>query len=306
MNAGRIVIFTDDPGWHGRELCRAFDLLGYCGQYTSLTECRLQIQPDALPILIPGFERQLPDAAFVRGVPGGSLEEVVFYLDILHVLELLNVPVYNSGRMIERSVDKAMTSFLLHRAGIPTPPTWVLRDAEIAKNIVEAELQQGNRVMNKPLFGSQGEGIRCLGKATDLLWIADNHGMYYLQRFIECAGEGFADYRVFVVNGRAVAMMRRRGRSWLNNVSRGAHCEAVDVDPVLADIAVKAAKTLAMDYAGVDVIQNRAGEHLVIEVNSIPAWKGLQSVVSVDIAFALAQDLVHRYLVPKTTAGLAG
>lgn len=296
MDSSRIAIITDDPGWHGKELCRAFANYGYCGEYVSLTECRISIESSTIPVFVPGFEHGLPDAVFVRGVPGGSLEEVVFYLNILHMLEQLGVPVYNSGRMIECSVDKAMTSFLLQQAGIPTPPTWVLRNREEALVIAEKELQNGKPIMSKPLFGSQGEGIRRYDKLIDLIWLTGSNGIYYLQRFIECNGQGYSDYRVFVINDRAVAIMRRRGKSWLNNVSRGGSCEAVDLDPLLTDIAVKACQALLMDYAGVDVIQDQAGNYLVIEVNSIPAWKGLQSVVSHNIADLLAEDLITRHI----------
>ena len=249
-----------------------------------------------MPLIIPGFEHKLPDAVFVRGVPGGSLEEVVLYLDVLHALKLMNIPVYNDGHAVERSVDKGMTSFLLHRAGLPTPPTWVLRDREEALSVAEAELKQGYHLISKPLFGSQGEGIRRLEKMTDLFWLADSRGVYYLQRFVHCAGDGFSDHRVFVINGRAVAAMRRRGKSWLNNVSQGASCERITPDSEMARLAVKAAETLAMDYAGVDIMIDREGRHTVIEVNSIPAWKGLQSVCDVNIAGLLADDLIERHI----------
>lgn len=302
---GRIVIFTDDPGWHGKELCQAFARLGYSAHTLSLTECRLNIEPGKIPVIIPGFECQLPDAVFVRGVPGGSLEEVVLYLDVLHALKLLGVPVYNDGHAIERSVDKAMTSFLLHRAGLPTPLTWVLRNRADAINIAENELKKGHYLITKPLFGSQGEGIRRIEKMTDLFWLVASNGVYYFQRFVHCSGEGFSDYRVFVINNRAVAIMRRRGKSWLNNVARGAACEAIDLDQVCADIAVKAAKALAMDYAGVDIIQDKAGQYTVIEVNSIPAWKGLESVVHISIAALLAEDLVNRHIKPGFPESIA-
>jgi tetrahydromethanopterin:alpha-L-glutamate ligase len=293
---GRIAIFTDEPGWHGKVLNQAFTKLGFSGEFVSLTECKLNIHPGLLTVIIPGFEQALPDAVFVRGVPGGSLEEVVLYLDILHALKLLNVPVYNDGRAIERSVDKAMTSFLLHQAGLPTPLTWVLRNRAEAIKISEDELKQGHYLITKPLFGSQGEGIRRIEKMTDLFWLTASNGVYYLQRFVHCAGDGFSDYRVFVINNRAVAIMRRRGKSWLNNVARGASCEAIDLDPAIAEIAVQAAQALAMDYAGVDIIQDRVGQYVAIEVNSIPAWKGLESVVHTNIAALLAEDLVSRYI----------
>ncbi|HEY5139585.1 MAG TPA: alpha-L-glutamate ligase, partial [Methylococcales bacterium] len=102
--------------------------------------------------------------------------------------------------------------------------------------------------------------------------------------------------RIFIVNGQAVASMRRRGKSWLNNVARGARCERIDPDAEMAELAVKAAAALAMDYAGVDIIQDKDGHYTVIEMNSIPAWKGLESVCDVTIAEILADDLITRYV----------
>jgi RimK family alpha-L-glutamate ligase len=294
MCVGRIAIFTDDPGWHGKQLRLAFTSRGYSCEYVSLTECRFAIEPGRIPVLIPGFEQALPDAVFVRGVPGGSLEEVVVYLDVLHALKEMNIPVYNDGKAVERSVDKGMTSFLLHNAGLPTPMTWILRDRELALSIAEDELKKGNLLISKPLFGSQGEGIRRIEKTTDLFWLTSSHGVYYLQRFVHCDGVGYSDHRVFVINGRAVAAMRRRGKSWLNNVARGAECEVIDLDPKMADLAVKATHALSMDYAGVDIIRDREGNYTVIEMNSIPAWKGLQGVCDVNIAELLADDLITR------------
>lgn len=290
-----IVIFTDDPGWHGRQLVQAFARRDCRAVYASLTDCQFSLEAEPF-IRIPGFDDVLPDAAFVRGVPGGSLEEVVFYLDVLHGLKRLGVPVYNDAGAIERSVDKAMTSLLLKHEGLPTPMTWVLRDREQALAIAERELLIGHYLVSKPLFGSQGEGIRRLEKSTDLMWLTSSRGIYYLQRFVECQGEGYADLRVFVIGGRVVAGMRRRGISWLNNVARGASCEAIVVDDALAELAIRAVEILNMDYAGVDVIKDARGEYCVIEVNSVPAWKGLQSVCDIDVAECLVAHLCECYL----------
>ncbi len=293
---GRVVIFTDDPGWHGKQLRLAFARLGFVSEFVSLTACEISLDPGRPPVFIPGFEQSLPDAVFVRGVPGGSLQEVVFYLDILHALKKLHIPVYNDGYAIEHSVDKARTSFLLNDAGINTPTTWVLKDRSKALTIIEKELKAGNKVISKPLFGSQGEGVRRIEKMTDLFWLTSSQGIYYLQRFVDCAGQGFSDIRVFVIAGRAVAAMTRRGKSWLNNVARGADCEQIDLTPQLASLAVKAVDALDMDYAGVDVIEDSCGEYSVIEVNSIPAWKGLESVCHKNVAELLAGDLIQRCL----------
>ncbi len=293
---GRIAIFTDDPGWHGKQLRLTFAKLGFVSEFVSLTECEIVLDSEHLPILIPGFEQSLPDAVFVRGVPGGSLQEVVFYLDILHALKQLGIPVYNDAFAIEHSVDKARTSFLLKNASVNTPKTWVLKDRSKALAIIEHELKAGNKVISKPLFGSQGEGVRRIEKMTDLFWLTSSQGVFYLQRFVNCSGQGFSDIRVFVIAGKAVAAMTRRGKSWLNNVARGAECEQTELTAKLASIAVKAVDALTMDYAGVDVIENVQGEYCVIEVNSIPAWKGLESVCQLNIADKLADDLINRCL----------
>ena len=293
---GRIAIFTDDPGWHGKQLRLAFASRGYACEYVSLTECEISLTSSGLPIAIPGFENTMPDAVFVRGVPGGSLQEVVFYLDILHALKVMGIPVYNHGYAIEKSVDKGMTSFLLKNAGLNTPVTWVLKDRAKALAIAEAELRSGHSVISKPIFGSQGEGVRRIEKMTDLFWLTSSQGVYYLQRFVDCEGQGYSDIRVFVVAGKAVAAMRRRGKSWLNNVARGANCESIELDSELATIAINAVQALNMDYAGVDVIKDSRGCYSIIEVNSIPAWKGLESVCDLNVADLLAEDLIYRCL----------
>jgi len=293
---GRIAIFTDDPGWHGKQLRQAFANKGYSSDYVSLTECEFSLDSTDIPILIPGFESTLPDAVFVRGVPGGTLQEVVFYLDVLHGLKAMGIPVYNDGYAIEKSVDKGRTSFLLNNAGINTPVTWVLKDRIKALQIAENELKQGRQLISKPIFGSQGEGVRRIEKMTDLFWLTSSNGVYYLQQFIECEGQGYSDIRVFIVAGKAIAAMKRSGKSWLNNVARGASCERVELSSELSAIAMGAAQALSMDYAGVDVIKDSDGCYSIIEVNSIPAWKGLESVCDLNVADILVEDLLGRYL----------
>jgi len=242
--------------------------------------------------LIPGFEEKLPAGVFVRGVPGGSLEQVTFYLDILHGIKLLGLPVYNDARAIERTVDKGMTSFLLRQAGLPTPPTWVVGNHEEALGIANSELEQGHQIISKPLFGSQGEGLERYYELKDLDRLSDTNGIFYLQRFVHC-GEQSHDFRLFVIHGKTVAAMRRFGKSWLNNVAQGGRCEPVRLDDLLlCRLAEDAVKTVGMAYAGVDIIRDVQGRYTIIEVNSVPAWKGLQSVSEVVIADLLADDFL--------------
>lgn len=293
----RIAIFTDDPGWHGKQLKRAFAHKGYRADFLSLMDCRVDLAGGgAGGLVLPGFENRLPDGVFVRGVSGGTLEQVILRLDFLHLLPVLGVPVYNSARAIEKSVDKAMTSLLLHQAGIPTPPTWVMESESQARALLMREVALGHEMVLKPLFGSQGTGLKRLAAPADLPPGEEYQGVYYLQRYIGCETNAWEDYRVLVVGGASRAAMTRKGSSWINNVAQGATCQSAPVDPELFSLAEAATHALNMDYAGVDLMRDREGRLSVLEVNSIPAWRGLQTVVKENVASILVDDFLDRYI----------
>lgn len=294
--SGRIAIITDDPGWHGRQLKRAFARQGYRADYVSLSDCRIDLTGGIGGIVMPGYTKCLPNGVFVRGVAGGTLEQVILRLDFLHLLPSLGVPVYNSVRAIEKSVDKAMTSLLLNRAGINTPPTWVTESETRARSLLMRELGLGHELVLKPLFGSQGNGLMRLSQPGDLPPLEEYRGVYYLQRYVGASEGNWEDYRVFVVGGTGRAAMTRKGASWINNVAQGATCRQAPQDAELFRLAEAAAGALDMDYAGVDLIRDREGRLSVIEVNSIPAWRGLQSVTAGNIADMLVDDFVSRHL----------
>ena len=107
------------------------------------------------------------------------------------------------------------------------------------------------------------------------------------------------DYRVFVINGKVVAAMKRIGSSWVNNVAAGGRCEVAHQNEVMNTLALKAAAAVDIAYCGVDIIQAATGEYYVLEVNSIPAWKGLQSVVNLDIAQLLVDDFLSKICILK-------
>ncbi|MFO1205818.1 MAG: RimK family alpha-L-glutamate ligase [Burkholderiales bacterium] len=301
----QIAICTDEPGWHGARLRAAFAARGIAASYVSLRECRFDLAGGD-GIVMPGFAGKLPDAVFVRGVPGGTLEQVTFRLGILHALKALGIPVYNDARAIECTVDKSMTSFLLQRAGVPTPPTWVTENAAEARAVLRRETAAGGEVVIKPLFGSQGTGLRRLGADdADIPGMELYRGVCYLQRYIDSGDGRWHDHRVFVIAGRTVAAMVRRGVSWVNNVARGARCEPLELTSELAQLAEAAARAVGAQYAGVDIVRDQSGCLWVIEVNGIPAWKGLQSVTGVDIAATLADDFIRRHLTRGTVRELA-
>jgi len=287
-----IAILTDAPGWHGKRLARAFTELGAASAFASLSDCRVDLEANRWGIVIPGFEARLPDAVFVREIAAGSFEQVTLRLGVLHALREHGVPVYNTARAIERTVDKSMTSMLLRKTGIATPATWVTEQLAQARATLMREAAHGHRLVLKPLFGSQGKDLRRLAAGDELPAAEVYGGVFYLQRFVEAE----CDYRVFVIAGQAVAAMARRGAGWVHNVALGARCEPVALDEDLRQLAQRAVHAIGMDYAGVDIMRDRDGRACVIEVNGIPAWRGLQTVTDVDIAARLANDVMSRHL----------
>jgi RimK family alpha-L-glutamate ligase len=295
-----VAIMTDEIGWHTRQLQAALRSRGCVGRCVDLADCRIDTTAAWHGLVIPGFGRDLPDAVLVRGIAGGSFEQVTKRLGVLHALRELGVPVYNDARAIERSVDKSMTSLLLHAARVPTPPTWATESQAQAQRIAIREGAAGHALVLKPLFGSQGKGLQLVGQVEGvhhpLPDIETAYGsLAYLQRFVPAQASPGFDWRVLVVGGRAITAMRRVSKHWIHNVAQGARCEPVQLTDELARLAEAAAHALGMDYAGVDLMPSRRGT-LVIEVNGAAAWQGLQGVTDFNIARALVDDLLDRRL----------
>ena len=206
------------------------------------------------------------------------------------MLKVLGTTVYNDGKAIERTVDKAMTSFLLQQQGVNTPQTWVCESRSQAHGIIHANSQ----LVIKPLFGSQGQGVRLVERnKLPLPMDAFVNGVFYMQQLIQAKH----DYRVFIVHNQVVAAMKRTGDTWLHNVAQGALCENImdkNAEQDVLTIALQAALLLDISYCGVDVIRDKNGKLFVLEVNSIPAWRGLQSVTQTNIAQVLVDSFLDK------------
>jgi RimK family alpha-L-glutamate ligase len=285
-----VGLVVDRWDWHARGLAKALAALGAETFPIDLAACGFDTQ-SASGLSIPG-RAQLPDAVMVRTMSGGTFEAVTMRLGVLHALREIGVTVWNDARAIERCVDKSMTSFLLARAGIPTPPTWTTESMAQARRIAMREGAAGHALVLKPLFGSQGRGLRLIHDQSELPEPGAVAGAYYLQRFVGVDRDGFRDFRLLVSQGRVIAAMVRHAPTWITNVKRGGRPIAALIDAEMKDLAVAAATTVGAAFAGVDVIYDADGRPSVLEVNSMPAWAGVQKVTQQNIAAALAADLV--------------
>lgn len=291
----RLALFVEDGSgdWHARRLRNAMEARGAQVITTTLSACAFDTSC-ASGLDIPGFDGRLPDGAFVRSVSTGTLEQITFRLGILHALRESGVRVWNDARAIERCVDKSTATFLFQKAGLPTPPTRVVEQRERA----HAHLSANPRpFVLKPLFGSQGNGVRRASTADELPPSEAMNHVYYMQHYLREAGATtFEDWRVFVSQGRVLAAMLRRGKSWVTNVHQGAEAIAHAPCDEMSALALAGVATIGADYAGVDVIRDQTGQLMLLEINSNPAWKGLQAVTDVDIADVLAADFLAAVL----------
>lgn len=278
MNVG---ILGQRGGWHTTALQEAWARRGIEAAVLPVT--RLAARLCHGPVLSAGDEPlDRLDVLLVRAIPGGSLEQVIFRMDALSRLEAAGVRVVNPARVIERTVDKYYTSWLLEQAGLPTPRTVVTEQFEDALLAFEA---LGGDVVLKPIFGSEGRGMVRLTDA-DLAYRAFRalelgRYVYYLQEYLP---HGQGDIRALVMDGKVEAAMERFGNGWKSNVSQGAQVRPLDVDEGLAALALRAAEVVGTEYAGVDILPLEDGSYTVIEVNGIPGWRGLQRATGINLA----------------------
>ncbi len=281
----RIAVLGTKPGWHCERVIDALNRRGAMAEFVTVESL----------IGSPGIpKRKAPlldyDGLLIRGIPGGSLEQVIYRMDALYALERNGLHCVNSPKTIEKTVDKYFTSALLDEAKLPVPPTVCCESKQAA---MDAFFALGGDVVYKPLFGSCGNGLLRLQSETEaeqaFSMIAESGGVFYLQKFIP---SGNSDIRAFVVKDRVIAAMRRTGESWLANVSKGARVQPHKLTAMEETLALAAAKTVGADVAGVDLLVAESGETFITEVNGCPGWQGLATVTSVDIAGEIASLLI--------------
>src|SRR3954453_18763829 len=212
--AMRVAILGSGGGWHAGRLERGLRAGGHkCG----FAPVPRMVGRIAGGVAVSGHELALDacDVVVVRGIPRGSLEQIVFRVDALHALAAIGVRAVNAAPAIERTVDKFLASALLAAAGVPTPRTI---PGERADDALEAFAELGADVIVKPLFGSMGWGMARVDDADVAQRVVRaleiERAVSYLQEAVPHAG---VDVRALVVGGRVVAAIERVGAGWRLN-----------------------------------------------------------------------------------------
>jgi len=284
----RIALLSGGTGWHVKDLARAAADLGHAAGILDFRRLSAGAPSQGYEPLA-GY-----DAVVVRTMPAGSLEQVVFRMDMLHAAAAAGVLVLNPPRAVEACVDKYLTNVRLLAAGLPVPETVACQRADDALMAFD---RLGGDVVVKPLFGAEGRGmVRVID--PELAWrtfraIEQTGGVIYLQRFVRHPGW---DLRAFVIGGKVVAAMKRTARGdWRTNVAQGGTAERAELAFSERKLAVQAAEAVGTAVAGVDLLPGPGGEWFVIEVNAVPGWRALAAVTGHDIARTVVRFLAEEY-----------
>jgi RimK family alpha-L-glutamate ligase len=286
------IVASDPREWHVERLTSELQVRGTEAYVLPATRCRSGVGLGPR-LSVRGYSIDDYDAVIVRKVPGGTAERVFYRMDALHRLGDVGVYVINPPGAIEVAVDKYYTSARLEDAGIKTPRTVV---SERFDEAMKAYEELGGDVVVKPLFGSLGMGMSRVSD-EDVAYrifraLEMAQGVYYLQEYIP---HGNRDIRAFIIGGEVVASMLRTADDWKTNISTGGKAEPYELEEELVELSVEASAAIGLEYSGVDILRSEEdGEPYVIELNSTPGWRGLQTVTEKNVTALIVDYLLSK------------
>ncbi len=232
------------------------------------------------------------DAALLRGI--GIVKDYEQYehrIWTVASLELNGACVMNRIGSWIPAGDKFSTLVRLSRAGLPVPDTVSSEDFFAG---YEAAKEFKSSVV-KPLRSGMGLGIFKADDPDAAMHIFNAftcmNKPIYVQRFLEKKNGG--DYRVVVVGGEAIGAEFRKGRTWKSNVAQGAVPRRARLTAELAELAIRATRTMDLDFAGVDIAETKDG-YFILETNPSMRWAGFREVTGVDPAERIVGHLLEK------------
>ncbi len=232
------------------------------------------------------------DAVLVRTMPLGSVEQIVFRMNTLHVALSAGVQVLNPPRCLEIAIDKWLTLDIARQSGIETPRTICCQTREDALLAFE---MLGRDCIVKPIFGGEGRGIVRVTDA-DMAWrvfstLEQLQSVIYIQEFL--VSQGY-DLRLLVVGDELFCVRRENHGDWRSNVSRGG--QAIPHEPTFEQISIafRACKAIQGWMIGVDILPTIDGRNVLLEVNAVPGWRATAAALNVDMAQLVLNRLHDR------------
>ena len=293
----KIAMLARNPNLYSHQrLKEAAEERGHHFDILNTTRCTVHIASHRPEVYYNGEPCVGYDAVIPR--IGASITN--YGLAILRQFEMRGCWPLNESVAIGRSRDKLRSMQILAKHGLGLPLTAYANDPKQAEEIIKAV--KGPPVVIKLLEGTQGIGV-ILAPDTRIAeavieTLQSTRQNVLIQRFVaESRGR---DVRALVVGDRVVAAMRRQasGDEFRSNVHRGGSVEAIDLDPVYADTAVRAAQIMGLRVAGVDMLEGAEGP-VVMEVNSSPGFEGIERATGLDIAGAIIDYVAAQVAFPE-------
>ncbi|MGM0595027.1 MAG: 30S ribosomal protein S6--L-glutamate ligase [Pseudomonadota bacterium] len=264
-----------------RRLIEAAEASGHEVRVLDTLKCYMDIATAKPGISYRGERLGYFDAVIPR--IGASI--TAYGLAVLRQFEMMGTFPLNESVAIGRSRDKLRSLQLLSRKGVGLPLTSFAHHVENTRDLID--LVGGAPLVVKLLEGTQGKGVvlaETFKAAESVIDAFRELGANFLvQEFIKEAGG--SDVRCFVVGNKVVAAMERKAKEgeFRSNLHRGGSASLTKLTPQERATAVKAAKTMGLNVAGVDLLRSSHGP-LVMEVNSSPGLEGIESSTHKDVA----------------------
>jgi ribosomal protein S6--L-glutamate ligase len=278
----KIAVLSRNPNLYStKRLIEAGEKKGHDMIVVDHAQCDIVIEKKKPVVLYKGKPLEGIDAIIPR--IGAS---VTFYgTAVVRQFEMMRVFSAIESQALVRSRDKLRSLQILSRAGLGMPKTVFSNYSKRSKEIIEQV--GGAPCVIKLLEGTQGLGVVLANNenAASSVMEAFNglQARVIIQEFIKEAGG--ADVRAFVVDGVVVGAMKRQAKEgeFRSNLHRGGTAEIIELSDEEENAALKAAKSMGLGIAGVDLLQSDRGP-LIIEVNSSPGLEGIEKATGKDIA----------------------
>lgn len=275
-----LIVYYSVIRWEEEQIARALGELGASYRFMDVSR---------EPIRIGGRVDGDPSIALQRSVSR------IAALESAAALEGAGVRVINTSSSIAISQSKIWCLSALARSGIPIPASY----ASLGPGSIERGAKDlGYPVVYKPSQGSWGRLVS-IARDPEELGVLRAHreaiGPQALYGVVqEYVRKPWRDIRATVVGEEVISIYRINKRHWITNTARGAEAQPAPRDPGLEDLAVRAAKALGLEVAGIDIFEDPERGYIVNEANPVPEFKNVARVTGVDVAGVIARYVLSQ------------
>lgn len=289
----KIAILSRKPNLYSTDrLVEAAKLRGHKIDVIDTLRCYMSITSSQPNIHYKGSELAQYDAVIPR--IGAS---ITFYGSaVLRQLEMMNVFCVNDTIGILRARDKLRCLQLLSKKNIGLPITGFAHSLDEIQDLIK--MVGGPPLIIKFLEGTQGIGVILVETSKAARSVIEAFlGLkvnILVQEYIKEASG--MDIRLFVVGGKVVAAMKRQAKSaeeFRSNLHRGGEATGVEITEEERNMAVRTARMIGLNVAGVDMVRSHRGP-LVIEVNASPGLEGIEKATGIDVAGSVIEFIEER------------